>query len=269
MAQTLSRLDKLERLALRHGKRALRLLRPQTPENCLFVCGMQRSGTNMLMDVLDRSTHTDVFHERDKRAFYRFELRDRALLHELRRASRASLTVFKALLESDQVGNLLDDFAPAKALWVVRDWRDTVASAERSFALLETTVQAMVATPGDYWQSRSVTPRTHAILSEHFNESISLKSCVALFWYARNQLYFDQDLASDPRVRLIHYEDLVTRPEQSFPGLFEFIDIPYSRWVVSKVNARSVAHRNPSDVESAIAALCQELYAKFEPPTGG
>lgn len=269
MAQTLSRLDKLERLALLRGKHALRLLLPEKPERCLFVCGMQRSGTNMLMDVLDRSTHTDVFHERDKRAFHRFELRDRALLHELQRASRASLTVFKALLESDQVGSLLDDFAPAKALWVVRDWRDTVASAERSFALLKSTVRTMVIAPGDYWQSRSVTPETHAILSEHFNESISLKSCVALFWYARNQLYFDQDLASDPRVSLIHYEDLVTRPEQSFPEVFDFIGVPYSRWVVSKVNARSVAHRDPSDVEPAIAALCQDLYAKLEPPTGG
>ena len=41
----------------------------------LFVGGVQRSGTNMLMDVLERSYETDVYHERDPRAFDGYQMR--------------------------------------------------------------------------------------------------------------------------------------------------------------------------------------------------
>lgn len=49
------------------------------PRTCVFVAGMHRSGTNMLMEVLDWNGLTDVYHEADLRAFTPgYEMRDTA-----------------------------------------------------------------------------------------------------------------------------------------------------------------------------------------------
>src|SRR5688572_22752173 len=47
-----------------------RIVNPSSgPRLCVFVAGVHRSGTNMMMDILERSWETDVLHESDSRAF--------------------------------------------------------------------------------------------------------------------------------------------------------------------------------------------------------
>ena len=60
----------------RHAKVWRQRLRPRPVAQHVFVAGMQRSGTNLLMDVLDASAATQVFHETDPRAFERYVVID-------------------------------------------------------------------------------------------------------------------------------------------------------------------------------------------------
>ena len=71
---------------------------PKAERTVVFVAGQQRSGTNMLMDVLDRHWRTDVFHETDTRAFERYQMRDIDTIRTLVGRSRASHVVIKALV---------------------------------------------------------------------------------------------------------------------------------------------------------------------------
>lgn len=264
MADHRSLPDVIERRLLLGFKAAYQRLRPQTHQGCLFVAGMQRSGTNMLMDVLERSLHTRVFHESDPRAFHDYEQRDASALRALVDKGNASVTIFKALLESDRVPHLLQSFAPAKAIWAVRDYRDVINSAQRSFPHLKRTIRRVVTEPGDYWQSRGMLPDILATVKDHYDENLSIEESVALFWYARNRLYFDLGMNADQRVLLVRYEDLVTDPHQQFSSIFSFIGLPFSDWVTSKVHARSIARHQQPQLRDSIADLCETLYQRFQ-----
>ena len=74
------------RLALKHAVQRARARRGGPPLT-LLVAGVQRSGTNMVMDVLERSLETDVYHERDPRAFDNYEMRPLEVIRGLRARS--------------------------------------------------------------------------------------------------------------------------------------------------------------------------------------
>jgi hypothetical protein len=121
---------RLGRAALLGGKGALQRLRRRTglqgSRRMIFVAGVQRSGTNMLMDVFEKSLQTDVFHERDRRAFDNYLMRPTSIIRQLYDQSPAPFFVIKALCELQRLESLLKEFAPSKAIWVVRDFEDVV-----------------------------------------------------------------------------------------------------------------------------------------------
>jgi hypothetical protein len=85
-----------------------------------------------------------------------------------------------------------------------------------------------------------------------------------MMWYYRNVLYFEQGLERDPRVLLVRYEALVTRPEQEFPRIFQFLNIPYSPWISRHVFASSVRRKAPPVIDQPIQTLCQGLSERFD-----
>lgn len=98
-----------------------------------FVFGSQRSGTNMLMDVLKKHPATDCYDETDSEAFDNYVLRDTKVVDRLVSDSRARLAVFKAITSSQHAANLLKRFSSGKAVWIYRDYNDVVNSALRRF----------------------------------------------------------------------------------------------------------------------------------------
>ena len=99
-------MDRAEALMIRAQRRAILLAKavwqrvvPRPPvRTYVFVAGMQRSGTNMVMDVLERSLGTDVYHENDPRAFERYEMRDPAVIRQL--ANGSGTPLFRAWAEN-------------------------------------------------------------------------------------------------------------------------------------------------------------------------
>lgn len=257
--------DRAERASVRVLKRAWhRLTRPNGQQH-VFVAGMQRSGTNMVMEVLDRSFHTDVYHETDPRAFDRYEMRPREQIQALIARSGAPQFVIKALCELDQVKDLMDTFPPAKTIWIVRDFNDSVNSAIVSFAHFADRMARMSEDRlSDGWYGRGMSDATHALLCQTYHADISEASAAAMMWYYRNVLFFEQGLDADPRALLVKYEELVTQPEQAFPRIFRFLDIPYSPWLSRHVFASSVRRKPAPVIDQPIAALCEELAQRFE-----
>jgi len=138
----------------RHAKAWRQRLRPRPVARHVFVAGMQRSGTNLLMDVLDASAATRVFHETDPRAFVRYEMRDPAVIRQLAQSSPAPVFVIKALCELDRLPELMSLFAPSRTLWLVRDWRDSVHSAIRSFGNFVPQWQRLAHGDANDWRGR-------------------------------------------------------------------------------------------------------------------
>lgn len=253
------------RLALwRVRKNVQQRLRPRPVDLTVFVAGMQRSGTNLVMDVLDASAATDVFHETDPRAFERYEMRDAATIHALVANSRAPVFVIKALCELDRVRELMDGYAPAKTLWVVRDWRDSVRSAVKSFGNFVPQWRRLASGDASDWRGRGMTDATRELLAALWHDAATEAEGAAVMWFYRNALFFERGLDSDARVRVLFYERLVSLPEREIAAVYAFLGLRgFGPAVVRRIHARSVKRREIEGVSPAVAALCDDLLARF------
>lgn len=249
----------------RHAKALRQRLRPRPVAQHVFVAGMQRSGTNLLMDVLDASAATQVFHETDPRAFERYEMRDPVVVRQLAQASPAPVFVIKALCELDRIPGLMTMFGPARTLWVVRDWRDSVNSAIRSFGNFVPQWQRLAQGDENDWRGRGMSPATRELLLALYRPDASEAEGAAIMWFYRNVLFFEHQLAKDPRVRVVFYEALVQDPMREVAAVYDFLELPgFNAAIAGRIHARSVKHRSPPDISPAVAALCDELLTRFK-----
>jgi hypothetical protein len=240
-------------------------LHPNEPRLVVFVGGVQRSGTNMMMDVLERSLETSVFHERDPRAFQDYMMFAPSVIHRLVDESPARCVVIKALCESQDLAQLLRDFAPAKGIWSLRRYEDMVNSHVRSWPGEVSTMHRLVADRNSMkWRGRGMSDETYATIKRLHRPDLDDWSAAALFWYLRNMLFFEQGLDRDPRVRVVKYETLVSTPDQEFRELFDFLGLTYSRRVASVVHSRSIRKNVPPRIDPAIREVCDALSRRFD-----
>ena len=192
----------------------------------MLVIGVPRSGTNMVMQALDNRWDTDVFHEADPRLFDDYELRGDEVLARFRGRSRARLFVAKALLDLHRVAELRALFAPCRLIWVYRRVDAMVASHQAKWPegreFLEDIVRDRAAAD---WRGLGMSDDSWARLKAVFRPSLSNASCVALFWWFRNRLLFEQGLAADPDCLRVNYEGLVSDPLAAWGKLCAALEI--------------------------------------------
>lgn len=247
-------------------KRSLQTLhrRSSPGQRFVFVAGAQRSGTNMLMDILERSDVTDVYHERDTRAFKDYIMREPAVIRELADRSIAPVFVIKSLCELDRLPPLLRQFQPSQLVWIVRDYRDMVNSALVSFPTLP---QSMAKIYTDRtaagWRSRGLSDETYELIRKLYRPGLDDASAVALFWYMRNVLFFEKGFENASNAALTLYEPLVTEPDRELRRIFQFLNLEYSQFIARQVFASSVRRRPEPAIDPEIDALCSGLHGRF------
>lgn len=230
----------------------------------VFVAGVHRSGTNMLMQILEASYETDVFHENDERAFSTYMMRDLRIIRSLVTGSRAPVVVVKALHEAHKLTELLDTFAPATGFWMVRYFDDSVNSMLKRWPGIRNMIEALVEDRNAAdWRGRGMTDETHAVVRAHYRPDISDATANALFWYYRNQLFFDQGLDHDPRVLAIDYEELVGGPDAQVEKIATFTGIPCTDKMRRISHSESVRKSIPPDISADVRALCDAMHRRL------
>ncbi len=258
--------ERIERRLWRTWKPLRHQFGHELPRSYVFVAGMQRSGTNMLMEMLEWSRWTDVYHEFDNRAFDNYEMRPRGVIRSLATNSTAPFFVIKSLCELEQVRSLMDEFKPAKTLWLLRGYDDGVNSAIRSFGNFASQVRRLARDKSAAdWRGRGMSDDTQHLLRQLAHPAMGEASAAALMWYYRNVLFFEQGLDRDPRVKLMRYEDLVGDPAEVMRETFEFLGVPnWSPWISRYVHVKSVGKSPRADIEPAVRELCQSLRDRFD-----
>lgn len=101
----------------------------------VYVVGLQRSGTNMLLRGLDEAPEVEVHNENDRRLFHRFRMRPDTVLLDVIARSRHRIVLVKPLCDSQRVDELLalPTATPGRAVWVVRDVDDRARSEVSKF----------------------------------------------------------------------------------------------------------------------------------------
>jgi glycosyltransferase involved in cell wall biosynthesis len=231
-----------------------------------FVFGCQRSGTKMVMRVLDQSPDTRIFHENHASAFSDFQLRSERTVRALVALNPAPVQVFKPICDSQHADRILDQHQGSRGVWVFRHFDDVANSAvvkwdEHQRDLIQAVVDGDLETWG--WRTARLPDEVVADIRRVAADDLSPHEAAALFWYMRNAFFFALELDRDPRVMLVRYADLVERPSPTFRELFDFLGAPFDEEHVAQVRGSSIGRRPPPELRPEIRALCEGLHERL------
>lgn len=234
----------------------------------VYVVGLQRSGTNMLMRGLNTAPEVEVRNENDRTLFHRFRMRSDDVLRETVNRSRHAFVLVKPLCDSHRIDELLDlpGLSPGRAVWVFRDVDDRARSEVSKFGDSNLLALRRIAdgTGGTDWQAQRLSEPLRELISGFDCEQMTPDSAAALFWYVRNSLYFDLGLDRREDVLLASYDELVADPEGSMRRLCEFISFPYRSELSDHVERRTTHQRRPLAIDPRVRLLCDPMTARLE-----
>lgn len=237
------------------------------PTQVSFVFGCQRSGTKMVMRILDNSPMVRIFHENHASAFSDFELRSDAVVRALVALNPAPAQIFKPICDSQRADELLANFPEANGVWVYRHHADVANSATEKWGFHQREVVAAIATDDLErwgWRTARLPASTIAEVKRVYRPDFTTAEGALLFWYVRNAFYFSLELQEHPRMLLVKYENLVLDPARSFPPLFAHVGSPFQASYIARVRPDSVGRKEAPAARPELLALCADLQARLD-----
>jgi len=257
------RKKKLERRAFYAIKTIHRFFRSSAPTGprFLFVAGVQRSGTNMLMEALDRNKETIVFHETDKRLYENYAIKNVNEIAGLAQKYKAGLITIKCLMESPLLTQLLNKHPSSVGLWPYRHYAPMVRSNLANWAGGRNRIDDIVKdrTAGA-WRMNGIKDETYREVCDLYEEGMNDASAIALFWYYRNKVLFDLEADKDARVRLIDYDTILQSPEQALKKVCEFLNLAYHPYMARSIQPQIHKDRPDPDIAGNIRERCDTLF---------
>ena len=236
-----------------------------------WIMGCQRSGTTMLLDIFDRDLRVRAF--RDVGALTTGGGAGSIRLNPLDqveaefRRMRSPFAVAKPLADGHRARVLLDRFPRSRIIWMYRDFRDVASSDLRYFGERNgiRNLAPMVDADPDNWRSAGVSDEVQAVVRRHFSEEMKPYDAGALFWYARNALFFEQDLPTHDRVLLLRYEEFTEAPEAWIHHLYRWLgqDFPGPS-LVKEVHTRAVGRDRALDLSPEVIHLCRSMQERMD-----
>jgi len=237
----------------------------------IYLVGVQRSGTNMLVRGLEASPAFEVHTENDRRAFHRFILRSDEIVADVIRRSRHRYVLFKPLCDSHRVDELLalPGVRPGRAIWAYRDVDDRARSAVAKFGDANLRALRQIASGDGHtlWQGQRLSQDSLDLLRSFDHTAMTPYTASALFWYLRNRLFFDLGLDHRDDVLLVSYEALVADPETRMWMLCDFLGFHFRPQLAAHLEPRT-PRRHRLDIDPRARALCEELRERLDATAG-
>jgi hypothetical protein len=235
-----------------------------------MVVGCQSSGSTLISSLFDADADCRVFGEYSvlssvgKDGIRLNPLPDVAAV--LSRVP-APLVVIRPLVETQRARTLLNYFPKARALFIYRRYEDVASADLRRFGPRNAIDNIRPIATGNMhdWRSAGIAAAVRGRIAALFSESMSPYDAAALFWYARNQLYYDLELATHRETMLCRYEALLADPVAVMRRVYEFSgvacpDLSHSR----KMCAAAVTRSESLELLPEVRALCDQLQARLD-----
>jgi len=235
----------------------------------VYLVGVQRSGTNMLVRGLEAAPEFEVHNENDRSVFDSYRLKSDDIVTERILRSRHRYVLFKPLCDSHRIDALLDTLPVpqhGKAIWAYRDVDGRVRSAISKFGDVNLRVLSGIARGEgtDRWQAQRISPDNLALIAEFDYATMSAETAAALFWYVRNSLYFDLGLDRREDTFLSSYDSLIAEPEATMRSLCDFLDFPYYPGLTKHIELRPNSRKPPLAIDVRVRAQCDLLTERLQ-----
>ena len=243
---------------------------PRDQRKVVLIVGCQRSGTTMLQQTfLDRSWRVLILEEHDRRLVGNDPGEARwqdypTVFHRIHRFPFEVVAV-KPLVESDRIAELLDAAGSVKAIWMLRHYQEVAQSNLSRFGTDNPYRDLQPFRSGDPldWRCRGATKETRQTVIELLNSGLESLDAAALFWWTRNQLYFDQRLWEDERIRILRYQRACTGSDDVIRSLSRYVGIPLpQRSIAAKVRPQHGATLEGT-LNPEVEQLCKGTWDSF------
>jgi len=230
----------------------------------VFLVGVQRSGTNMLVRGLEANPAVEVRNENDGQAFRQFRLRDERVIGDLVNHSRHQYVLFKPLCDSGRIAAVVDRLPVVPSARVIWAWRDVDARARSAVAKFgdanRRALREIASGEGDHlWQALGLSSDSRQRLAEFDYDELTDYEAACLFWFVRNRMLVEQELAARPDVLVSSYEGLVADPEGVTRALCGFLGLPWTPTLVKGIAPRGLAGVDRPVIDQRIRNWCDEL----------
>lgn len=237
----------------------------------VLIFGCQRSGTTMIQQsFLDRSWRVLILEEHDRRlvepgpegeTWQEYS----TVLGRIRRLP-FEVVAAKPLAESASATKLMDAAGAVKAVWMLRHYSEVARSNVSRFGMdnPHRDLQPIRSRNATDWRYKGMTEETWKTITALLDRELTSLDAAALFWWTRNQLYFDQRLWEDDRIRILRYERACNQPHEVIRSLSDHIGLALP---VSSIARRVRERPFPPDriaLDPDIERLCKTMWGKFE-----
>ena len=237
----------------------------------VLIFGCQRSGTTMLQQTfLDRSWRVLILEEHDRRLVRPGpgETTWQEYSTVLGRVRRLPFEVVaaKPLVESASATALMNAAGAVKAVWMLRHYRGVAQSNVSRFGMDNPyrDLHPICSRDALDWRYTGATEETCETVTALLNRRLTPFDAAALFWWTRNQLYFDQRLREDDRIRVLRYERACNHPGEVIRSLSDHIGLALPLGSIApRVRAQPLP-RQTGELDPEVERLCQNLWNSFE-----
>ncbi|MGL4744651.1 MAG: hypothetical protein ACRCXL_09745 [Dermatophilaceae bacterium] len=263
------RLDPRERVRTAVRKARWRRLHGNEPGTArpVYVVGLQRSGTNMLLRGLDAAPEIDARGENDRVLFDRFRLRGSDVLADTVAVSRHQRVLLKPICDSHRIDRLLDDPAlpGGMALWVVRDVVQRARSEVAKFGPANLiALRDIAAGRGELrWQGERLPESSVELVRSFDTDTMTPHTAAVVFWVVRNHLVFDLGLDQRPDVRVVSYDHFAAEPAATMRQICEFLEFPFDPALCAHVTPRATHGDTPLDIDPRALAAARDLDTRL------
>lgn len=247
------------------------LLKQPTHKTVIWIIGCQRSGTSLMNRVFTRDFRIWVYRECSVLSLGKGQ--DRLRLRSYKEVKREidknkfSYIVAKPLVETQNILDMLEHFPNSKAIWMYRDYKDFVRS---NIARFDGSggiygMRAIVQRDPTNWRSQRLSDYVHSIAAKYYSDEMSIYDASALFWFVRNQLFFELKLDTNPCIFICRYKDLVEQPQIMMQSLYEFVGIDNfdKKKASSEISSQSVGRGKNIILSPEIENLCESLINRM------
>jgi len=231
----------------------------------VFIIGYQRSGTTLLLNIFDKDLRSKIFPEfsklsnKDKNKIRLNPLYD---VKNIIEKQKANLIVIKPLVETQNILNLINYFKNSYAIFLFRNYLDVANSNLNKFGIKNgiKNLNPIIENQSNNWRSERVSEKTKNIIDKYYDENMSPFDAAALFWYVRNILFYELNLAVNKRILLCNYEYMVNNPKIVIKNIYKFIGYNYPRNnLVNKIFNSSVGKTLLESMSSGLFCITSRI----------
>jgi hypothetical protein len=230
----------------------------------IFIMGYGRSGTTVMLKTFALDDRFEIFSENDTRIARDYMLIYEKVNYEISTCKTEAL-VMKPILNSFDAAHILQTYETARIIWMIRDYRDVVASAVTRFgSTVADYLKELVTTgTGNNWLASGLPKETLGIIREMEATGFTDYDWMALIWWSVNRTILLERLYESRRFFLLRYEDLVLNVDPVLAKVHEFLKLKYKPELGKYIHEMSVRKGSYIQLRPVVEEMCDNLMEEI------